>query len=139
MVRRIVLVAAIVIPVLAACSERQTGPVLELTLAEWSIRAPESTTPGEFIWRITNNGVLLHEVVIIATATDPGSLPTDDGTVDPARIDGTVIAEVAEVTAGHRAEAPISLEPGDYVLICNVAGHYESGMHRRLVVRPATP
>ena len=44
---------------------------------------------------------------------------------------GTVIGRIDEsdLGPGKSASATFELSPGKYVLICNVAGHYEDGMY----------
>jgi uncharacterized cupredoxin-like copper-binding protein len=120
----------------AGCAAAPDATATEVRLSEWKFGAPDTTESGLHTWRITNSGLLLHEVLIIATETPDDDLPVLDAMVDVTEIEGELIAEVAEVTPGHTVEAQVSLEPGRYVLICNLAGHYESGMHHVLIVDP---
>ena len=41
---------------------------------------------------------------------------------------------VLEVENGEPSTGSISLEPGRYILYCDVAGHRESGMEAQLLV-----
>ena len=118
----------------AGCAAAPDATSTEVRLSEWKFDASGTIEPGLQTWRITNSGLLLHEVMIIATATPADDLPILDAMVDVTEIDGELIAEVAEVTPGHTVEAQVSLDPGRYLLICNLAGHYESGMHHVLIV-----
>ncbi|MDQ3963230.1 MAG: hypothetical protein M3277_04850 [Actinomycetota bacterium] len=70
----------------------------------------------------------LHALTVIRTDLPPDQLPTTDGTSFVAITD-----EQIEVMGFHQAsENNFSLETqldtGSYVLICNVGGHYTSGM-----------
>jgi len=53
--------------------------------------------------------------------------------------DGTVTPEAAVVTVvlggQTKAETVTFKQPGHYVFVCNVPGHYQSGMHGTLVVQ----
>jgi uncharacterized cupredoxin-like copper-binding protein len=41
---------------------------------------------------------------------------------------------VASIAAGKSAAVTLDLTPGKYVFICNVAGHYQLGMHTAFTV-----
>lgn len=45
-----------------------------------------------------------------------------------------VVDEVEDIEAGATTSLAVDLEPGAYVIICNVPGHYDSGMHVALTV-----
>jgi uncharacterized cupredoxin-like copper-binding protein len=45
------------------------------------------------------------------------------------------VGEIAAQKPGRSATRTFRLKPGKYVYICNVAGHHQSGMYGRLVVR----
>jgi uncharacterized cupredoxin-like copper-binding protein len=74
-------------------------------------------------------------VVILADGLAPDALPTlADGSVDTVNGEGVdEIDVIEEVAVGESKDLTVSLEIGDYVLICNmVAGgesHYQKGMH----------
>jgi uncharacterized cupredoxin-like copper-binding protein len=118
----------------AGCAAVPDASAAEVRLSEWKFDAPTTLEPGAQTWRITNSGLLLHEVMIIAGEGPVEDLPVRDAMVDVTEVDGELIAEVAEVSPGHTVEAEVSLEPGRYLLICNLPGHYESGMHAVMLV-----
>ena len=51
-----------------------------------------------------------------------------------AKEDGKVGATREPIGAGRVAALTLDLTPGSYVLLCNVAGHYQLGMHAPLRV-----
>ena len=64
-------------------------------------------------------------VVIMALAL---LLAACEGQVDE-EASGTVIGKIDEMSSGESASATFDLSPGKYVLICNISGHYKSGMY----------
>ena len=80
---------------------------------------------------LLNEGSIEHELIIIRTDT-----PFDQLVVGANhRVDEEAsIGEVAEIPPSTRATETFELEPGNYVYICNIAGHYAKGMRGSLVV-----
>jgi uncharacterized cupredoxin-like copper-binding protein len=79
-----------------------------------------------------------HEVLMIKTDLEPKDLPKtpDDMAIDEHKIDG--IIELGDMKPGESKETKIALEPGSYLLFCNLPGHTGSGMWTRLAVTEAT-
>ena len=46
-----------------------------------------------------------------------------------------MIGEVSETPPGKTGTTKLDLVPGDYVMFCNVPGHYAAGMYGRLNVK----
>lgn len=112
--------------------------VLHIELSEWSITGEDgspipSAPAGDVTFETHNDGTTAHALVVIKTDIDPAALPLDGTTVDEDAA-GEVIGEVAEFAAGDIEIGTFELEAGNYALICNVAAHYEQGMHAALVV-----
>jgi uncharacterized cupredoxin-like copper-binding protein len=121
---------------LVGCSNG--GTTVDVTLQEWAVLPdPGSVTAGEVTFTITNDGPEdVHEFVVIQTDLAPGDLPTDEtGAVSEDGEGMTVIGEVEDVEVGASEELTVSLDPGDYVLICNIysedegEAHYGMGMY----------
>ena len=80
-----------------------------------------------------------HEFVVIRTDLAPDALPTnDDGSVNEDGDGIEVIDEVEELEVGDSDDLTVSLEPGAYVLICNIVesdeSHYQFGMRTAFTV-----
>jgi len=94
-----------------------------------------SPTAGEVTFEVHNDGEIVHEFVIIKTDLPEASLPVDGTTVDENATGVDVVDEIEEFDAGTTEVLSVGLEAGNYVLICNVATHYDLGMHATLTVQ----
>ena len=100
------------------------------------VTASASTvSAGEISFDVLNaSEEMIHEMVVAKLPDGNGALPfnTDEGRVDEDLMNG--FGEVAELEPGERGQLTVNLEPGTYVLFCNIPGHYGSGMWTLLTV-----
>ncbi len=116
-----------------ATSPAGGGTAIAATEKDFSIALdPTEVAAGEVTFTINNEGPSAHEFVVVATDTAPGDLPVKDGLVEEDGI--TVVDEAEDIAPSTTASLPIDLEAGSYVIICNLPGHYEQGMHVGLTV-----
>ncbi|HEU5326407.1 MAG TPA: hypothetical protein VFV59_11040 [Candidatus Limnocylindria bacterium] len=110
---------------------------VDITLQEWAVVVGSESAPaGQVTFNITNDGPEdVHEFVIFRTDLDPGSLPTDEhGAVDEEGEGLEVIDEVEDVAVGATEQLTVDMDPGSYVLVCNIysededEAHYQMGM-----------
>ncbi|MGH8916513.1 MAG: sulfocyanin-like copper-binding protein [Acidimicrobiia bacterium] len=134
--RRLCLVfAGSLVVVLASCggTSATTGDVTALnsTLTDDAITIrPETAAAGRVSVLISNEGSLVHEFeVFTGSSTD---LPVAKGVADTSGM--TLIDEVEDITPGASPTLDLDLDPGSYVIICNLPGHYEMGMVAKLTV-----
>jgi uncharacterized cupredoxin-like copper-binding protein len=100
---------------------------IDVSLSEFAIDLSEDTGTDGITFNVSNDGAILHNFKVIQTDLEPGDLPVSGGMVDEGQVD--IVAQTeGDLAAGESAEVTADLEPGSYVLICNVAGHYEAGM-----------
>jgi hypothetical protein len=122
---------------------RGAESAIAVTLREYEVIVDaETVQAGQTTFSATNMGPEdEHEFVVIRSDLDSGDLPTNaDGSVNEDEVD--VIDEIEEFPVGEARELTVDLEPGSYVLICNVVvqeegeteSHYRNGMHTSLVV-----
>ncbi len=111
---------------------------------------PATVPPGQVSFRVINAGALNHELVVMPLAKGqfPGQRAIGpDGKVDEAGSLGeasrTCGADRGDENARNYGIAPgasgwttVSLTPGRYELICNITGHYWTGMYAELDVSP---
>jgi uncharacterized cupredoxin-like copper-binding protein len=138
--RTTMVVAAVALAGGVACSSSSSSSSsgssaggVSATEKDFSITLSSSTgTAGPVTFNISNEGPSTHEFVVIKTDDAPDALPVKNGTVDE---DGlTIVDENEDIAPGTTAELPVDLEAGSYVIICNVSGHYEAGMHAGFTV-----
>lgn len=96
-----------------------------------------SAESGEVTFEIENTGELAHELVVLKTDLAEDDLPllSDGSAVDEEGSGVDVVGERDDIAPGSDAELSFdNLDPGTYVLICNVPGHYGLGMHTTFTV-----
>ena len=107
------------------------------------LKADHATVPhGTVTFVVTNAGAVSHEVVILPlpASQSAGTRPFDgEAKIDETGIVGEVSASGGEgagtgIEPGAEGRLTVTLAPGRYELVCNLAGHYVSGMYSTLTV-----
>lgn len=108
---------------------------IAVALREWEIAPGAPAAPaGEVAFGIANEGSLAHDLWVIRTDLAADALPVASGVA--AMGEAVALAgRSGSVAARASARLALRLEAGRYVLICNVAGHYELGMRAAFAVR----
>ncbi len=110
---------------------------INVTLEEWSISLDKTTVKaGNVNFLVTNKGPDdVHEFVVIKTDLAPNELPGDSQSVNENGADITIIGEIEDIKVSTDVHVTsMNLEPGNYVLICNIwdeneqESHYHEGM-----------
>jgi len=116
--------------VTAGCSSDDEGTVA-VTLVDFSVTPdPDSAPAGETTFDVTNDAEQVHEFVVFQTDLAADQLPTDEnGDVDEAGEGVALVDEIEDIEGGSTQSLTVNLEAGSYVLICNLPGHYQQGMH----------
>jgi uncharacterized cupredoxin-like copper-binding protein len=110
----------------------------EFDLVASATSAPE----GQVTFQVSNNGGIAHDFVVIATDLPANQLPIDqsDNSVDLSQVD--VVGQTPVLNGGESDTLSLTLGAGNYILLCNVPGHW-SGMNVSFQVTggttPATP
>ncbi|MFN8559363.1 MAG: sulfocyanin-like copper-binding protein [Dehalococcoidia bacterium] len=110
-----------------------------LTLTEWAITGEDGAPLPEFragrvALRVHNAGKVPHEVILLRTSREPTALPMQVGRVDE-KAAGAVYGAVHVPVSGDTQVAAFQLRAGTYVFLCNISGHYTSGMYATATVR----
>ena len=121
----------------AACAgpaaEAPSGSQVVAELADYKITVNvPSVKAGTIKIGVRNLGTMEHSFEVLKTDLAPDKLPVDGGSAK-ANEDGKVGA-IPSIPAGKSAAVTLDLTPGTYVFICNVAGHYQLGMHTGFTV-----
>jgi uncharacterized cupredoxin-like copper-binding protein len=89
---------------------------------------------GEVTFVVTNNSKEMIHEMLVAPADPAKPLPfvAADSRVDEEA--SKDLGEVSELDSGKSGSLTITLEPGTYILFCNIAGHYMAGMWTLITV-----
>lgn len=113
---------------------------VKVTLQEFAVIPDVTSVPaGTVTFIATNTGPDdVHELVVIKSDLAIGDLPVDaDGMVTEGADGVALIGEVEDIPINATKEVALELEPGKYVLICNILqtepdgsleAHYKVGM-----------
>ncbi|MEX2184827.1 MAG: plastocyanin/azurin family copper-binding protein, partial [Chloroflexota bacterium] len=82
---------------------------------------------GSITFTVSNKGTQVHEFVVVKTDTMAADIAIVDNKVDESSL--TAIDEVEDIAVGDSPTLTVDLQPGHYVLLCNIETHYGQGMH----------
>jgi uncharacterized cupredoxin-like copper-binding protein len=94
--------------------------------------SPTSVPAGKVKFVATNNGTVIHEVIVLKTKAAVDALPINPKTnrVSEAKS----VGEISEFGKGKTKSVTLKLKKGSYLLVCNVAKHYGLGMRAPFTV-----
>ena len=133
-------VLALVVPLTLARRHDPTprGTPVNVLLEDFTLRRDVDVVPaGTVRFRILNQGPTTHELSVIRTDRAPDKLPLQrDGlTVNEDAPGIELLDEVEGLDIDDRQTLVLDLAAGNYVLYCNLEGHYLGGMHAAFTVR----
>lgn len=101
-----------------------------------SYKVDQATIPaGKVKFVVTNTAMTeAHEMVLVKLKSADQAIPLikSKHRVDESKLKS--LGEVADLQPGKSGELDVNLKPGTYVILCNIKGHYESGMSSKLTV-----
>lgn len=91
--------------------------------------APGEVKAGEIKLNVTNSSKdTVHEFVVAKVDDITKPLPYKDAEHEVDEDKMSNIGEIEDIEAGKSGSVVFDLKPGTYMLYCNIAGHYASGM-----------
>jgi uncharacterized cupredoxin-like copper-binding protein len=112
---------------------------LTVKLGDYSFTPSDPTVKaGKLTITAPNDGQIQHELVVLKTDQNAASLPQKGAEVDEDALEAKGVeneGEITDVAPGQSKSNDYNLEPGHYVMICNVPGHYAQGMYGTLTVK----
>ena len=116
--------------VLSACQPSGPSTTLKVEMTDFAFTPNHFTVPaGEDITvNIAHHGIVVHEFIIMKPGTNAGEHFDED--------DVPNVYKSVEVPPGHSQSFTFTApaEPGEYQVVCGIAGHIESGMIATLTV-----
>jgi len=120
----------------AGATARSRHPAtLAVTERDFHISAPRSITAGRVNVVVTNDGPDMHELLVVRDTGSPLPRNRDGITVNEDALKPITAGNLEPGEPGRVRTLPLSLQPGRYIMFCNMAGHELGGMHTELVVR----
>jgi len=115
-----------------------------VTLVEYKVVPDVTSVPaGSVTFNAKNIGGAEHALHVFKTDLAPEALPTKaDGSVDEEAAGVEMIDHVTGIQPQQAKSLTVKLQPGNYVLICNVVqtangqttSHYAKGMHAAFTI-----
>ena len=136
MIPRLLALCLAVLVVSSCAAQPETLPAdvqLTVTLKDYSVVLSTATVKaGTVKIGVLNSGAMAHQFDLIKTDLAADKLPIDQATAK-AKEDG-LVKQVLNLGIGKTAVVTVDLAAGHYVVLCNVAGHYQLGMRADLTV-----
>lgn len=126
--------------IFVGCTGAGEGEPVNVVLGEYVVQPePTSVEAGQVTFTADNQGGETHELVVV-NAASADELPVDEnGAFDEESFgEDNVLGEVEDVESGEQQQLALDLEPGPYVLLCNITeeeedgeieSHFAEGMH----------
>lgn len=125
--------------VLGACAPVSSGDQqIAIDLVDFGITAqPDVASSGRTDLAIVNDGAIVHEVEIFGGVEAGQTLTVSNSVANTTDLD--LIDEVEDILPSSTSTLVVDLEPGTYLVICNLPGHYGQGMAAYLTVTDGAP
>lgn len=109
-----------------------------MPMVTMGIRIDRAEVPaGAVTFAVTNASTdIIHEMIVAPVADPMVPVPY---AADEVRVDEEAagsLGEVSELDPGKVGSLTLTLTPGDYLLYCNIPGHYIMGMWTLVTVTP---
>jgi uncharacterized cupredoxin-like copper-binding protein len=124
---------------LVGCSHRvdhrAASANARVTERDFQISAPAQLPSGTVQLAVHNNGPEAHELIVVRSDGDKALPLRGDGvTVDEDAVEASTAGSLEPGAAGSNRVLKLNLKPGRYEFFCNMAGHFEGGMHTTVTV-----
>jgi uncharacterized cupredoxin-like copper-binding protein len=108
-----------------AAAAVHAGQPIAVTLNEWAVKpSSSSVAAGSVTFAVRNTGKVTHELVVLRTTKSADTLGTGSRIAETGHA-----GETGDIAPGSTKRVTIKLAVGHYSLVCNLPGHFMSGMH----------
>jgi uncharacterized cupredoxin-like copper-binding protein len=108
-----------------------------VTLSDFKVTAAATNvSAGNATIQISNAGSVQHELLVFRSDLPPSAYPLKDGNIDE---EGAGITKVSDGDnlgpATTQTRAVDLTQPGTYLFVCNLPGHFKAGMYQIVTVK----
>ena len=115
------------VPSVAPSAEPILAPTI--ALSEWKVVTASTIKAGTVKFTITNVGTIAHELLVFKSDLSPSAYPTDPaGDIIEEGGGVNLVSDGENVDPAGTQTRSVDLAPGTYLFVCNIAGHFKSGM-----------
>ena len=94
--------------------------------SEYKIETKGDATDAVTKLVVQNTGTVTHDIRLARTDLAPDALPRSGADVDESKLE--IVATSGDIKRREKVTRDVKLQPGGYVLFCNISGHYQLGM-----------
>ena len=120
----------------ALAGDMGMGMSADMSKAIMHVVADTASVPaGDVTFEVMNDSKsMVHEMLVVKVSDANAALPYDLATDRIDEDKAGSLGEVSELDAGKSGSLTLKLDPGTYVLFCNLRGHYMAGMWTTITV-----
>ncbi|MFC2967506.1 hypothetical protein [Acidimangrovimonas pyrenivorans] len=97
---------------------------------------PDAIKAGKITFEVTNNSKdTVHEMIVAPIKSKDEVLPYNKEEMRVEEEKAGHLGEVSELDPGASGALTLTLKPGEYILYCNIPGHYVMGMWTLFTVK----
>jgi uncharacterized cupredoxin-like copper-binding protein len=125
------------VPSKTPASTTITAAASTIIVKEYSVTVPTQVKPGTYTYTIINSGQVEHELLVFRSDLSIAEFPTTDGDITEDGPGITKISDGDNIAPGGSQQRTIDLtQPGKYLFVCNLPGHFKQGMRTEVTVAP---
>jgi uncharacterized cupredoxin-like copper-binding protein len=107
-------------------------------LSEWHVAVPSTIKAGTVNLEAANFGTIQHELLVFKSDLAPSAYPVDkNGHIVEDDPGITLVSDGDNIDPGKTQARTVDLtQPGTYLFVCNIPGHFKAGMFSVVTVTP---
>jgi len=124
--------------VVTVTSPSQGQAYVPAALSEWRVAVPDQIKAGSVVLEAANFGTIQHELLVFQSTLPVSSFPVDqDGNIVEDGPGINLISDGDNLDPGTTQTRTVDLsQPGSYLFVCNIPGHFKAGMYTTVAVTP---
>ena len=107
-------------------------------LSEWHVAVPSTIKAGTVNLETANFGTIQHELLVFKSDVPASAFPVDkNGNIIEDGPGITLVSDGDNIDPGKTQARTVDLtQPGTYLFLCNIPGHFKAGMFSVVTVTP---